>query len=122
MNRIRLRAHHAKIFKFCFEYDCFAEPSEDFYGEGFNDKVAAIFIRIREGKTPIEIIDDYDDICEICKAIKTKEGCFDGKILHTKEKVYEVDKESALALRLEISKTYEGKDFLEKMSELYQSL
>ncbi len=117
MKPIRLRAHHAKIFQFCLEHDCSAEPSEEFYGEGFNDKVAAIFIEIREDKTPIEVIGDYDDICEICKAVKTEEGCFDGKRLHTKEKVYEADMEIALTLKLEIGRTYQGKDFLNKLGK-----
>lgn len=116
MKPIEIRGHHLFMLRGYSHGGNRTPPSHDSYGKKFIRNESEIFNMILEGKTPIIVTDEFDDVCSVCN-YRTKIGCLkikEGKIFSVEEGA-KTDKISARYLGVEINRIYESSELLREI-------
>ena len=112
-SHVTLRAHHVETLV-AYSDNPKLSDNEARYGKNFVKNTINVFNRILTGQTAVTIIDDFDDLCKVCTE-KVEDGCGIGGNFNSAGKGANYDKKCAKDYNLELGKTYDGLDFLERL-------
>lgn len=112
MKPVKLSGHHIPFVKYFAKNGAFPSSHYEGYGIKFAENESKVYDKIFDKKTPIIVIDGFDDICAVCK-FRTEKGCLklSEDKFHPLEELIKSNQKIAKSYNVEIGKVYDNEDF-----------